>query len=317
MNEGNALVKKQSGSEFGKPPAGRTVEELLDYGVVNIDKPKGPTTHQVADFVKKILDIKKCGHSGSLDPAVTGVVAIGLGKSTKVVNYLLKAGKEYVCIMHIHKPVDEEKIRKTIQGFVGKIEQLPPVKSAVKRQKRTKNIYYIEILEIDGQDVLFKVGCEAGTYIRKLCHDIGLKLKIGAHMSELRRTKVGPFDETTSATLHDLKDAFVFWKENGEEKELKKIIQPMENAVAHLKKIWVLDSTINSVCHGASLKVPGISKLDSGIKKEDTIAIMTLKEELVATGIAEMSSEEIMKSEKGIAVKLERVFMEPSVNLKV
>src|SRR3989338_1120307 len=317
MNEGNALVKKQSGSEFGKPPAGRTVEELLDYGVVNIDKPKGPTTHQVADFVKKILDIKKCGHSGSLDPAVTGVVAIGLGKSTKVVNYLLKAGKEYVCIMHIHKPVDEEKIRKTIQGFVGKIEQLPPVKSAVKRQKRTKNIYYIEILEIDGQDVLFKVGCEAGTYIRKLCHDIGLKLKIGAHMSELRRTKVGPFDETTSATLHDLKDAFVFWKENGEEKELKKIIQPMENAVAHLKKIWVLDSTINSVCHGASLKVPGISKLDSGIKKEDTIAIMTLKEEFVATGIAEMSSEEIMKSEKGIAVKLERVFMEPSVNLKV
>jgi len=305
------LVKRESEAQFGKNPGERTVNELMDYGVVNINKPKGPTTHQVSDFVKKILEIKKCGHSGSLDPGVTGVVIVGLGKSTKVVNYLLKAGKEYVCIMHIHRPVEEEKLRKAMESFVGKIKQLPPVKSAVKRRERTKSIYQIEILEIDRQDVLFRVGCEAGTYIRKLCHDIGEKLRVGAHMAELRRTKVGPFGEETSATLHDLKDAYVFWKEDGNEELLKKIIQPVENAVSHLPKIWVLDSTINSLCHGATLNVPGISKLDSGIQKGYITAIMTLKGELIATGISQMSSKAMMQSEKGIAVRLERVFMEP------
>lgn len=106
------FTKREAKAIFGKNPEERTVEELLDYGVVVIDKPKGPTTHQVADYVKKILNIDKCGHSGSLDPAVTGVVAIGLGKSTKVVHNLLKAGKEYVCIMHIHDDVSEDKIKK-------------------------------------------------------------------------------------------------------------------------------------------------------------------------------------------------------------
>ena len=315
--ETKILVKRAAEAVFGRGPEERALKELLDYGVINLDKPKGPTTHQVADFVKKILKIGKCGHSGSLDPGVTGLVVIGLGKSTKVVNYLLKAGKEYVCIMHIHKPVDEKKIREVMQGFVGKIEQLPPVKSAVRRVKRTKKVYYIDILEIDGQDILFRVGCEAGTYIRKLCHDIGLKLKVGAHMAELRRTKVGPFDEKTVSTLYDLKDAFVFWEENSDETGLKKIIQPMENAVSHLPKIWVLDSTVDSICHGASLKVPGISKLDDLIQPEQTVAILTLKGELIATGISQMSSKQMMESERGVAVKLERVFMEPSVNLKV
>ncbi|MBW3023022.1 RNA-guided pseudouridylation complex pseudouridine synthase subunit Cbf5 [Candidatus Woesearchaeota archaeon] len=305
------LVKKEAEGQIGKEPEERTIAELLDKGVVNIDKPKGPTTHQIADFVKNILKIDKCGHSGSLDPAVTGVVIVGLGKSTKVVHYLLKAPKAYVCIMHVHKPVAEDKLRKAMESFVGKIEQLPPIRSAVKRRTRTKKVYSIKILEIDSQDVLFEVECEAGTYIRKLCHDLGEKLKTGAHMSELRRTKVGPFDEKTSFTLHDLKDAFVFWKEEGKEEGLKKIIQPMENAVSHLPKIWVLDTTVKSLTHGATLKTPGISKIDSGIQKGYTVAVMTLKNELILTGTAEMTSKEMLKEEKGIAVKAERVFMEP------
>lgn len=313
MAQESVLVKKSSEALFGKNPEERTVSELLDYGIVNIDKPKGPTTHQVADFVKKILKIKKCGHSGSLDPAVTGVVIVGLGKSTKAVNYLLKAGKEYVCIMHIHKLVDEEKIKEAFIKFTGKIEQMPPVRSAVRRSLRTRTIYGIDILEMDKQDVLFKVRCEAGTYIRKLCHDIGEKLKVGAHMAELRRTKVGPLDESTSVTLHHLTDAFVFWKEDGDEKELKKIIQPVENAVSHLPKIWVLDTTINSLCHGASLKVPGISKLDNLIQPDQTVAVMTLKGELIAIGISQMSSKQMMNSDNGVAVRLERVFMEPKI----
>jgi len=301
------LIKKKAETER-KNPEERSVQELLDYGIVVIDKPKGPTTHQTADYVKKILKISKCGHSGSLDPGVTGVVAIGLGKSTKVVHNLLKAGKEYVCIMHLHKPVEEKKVREAINDFVGEIRQLPPIKSSVKRQERTRKIYHIKILEIAEQDVLFVVGCEAGTYIRKLCHDIGKRLGVGAHMAELRRTKVGPLDESLAFSLQDLTDAFAFWKE-GDETEIRKILLPMERAVEHLPKIYVLDSTVDSLSHGATLNIPGVSKLHEGIEKGDKVAIMTLKGELISTGITQMSSEEIMEKTRGVAVRSDRVFV--------
>lgn len=163
------FIKKEAEGEFGKSPKERTTEELIDYGIVNIDKPKGPTSHQTSDYVKKILKIKKAGHSGTLDPAVTGVQPVALGKATRITQFLLTAPKEYVCLMHLHQEVEEEKIRNTTEQFIGKIQQLPPIKSAVKRELRTREIYEFEILEINGKDVLFRVRCQAGTYIRKLC----------------------------------------------------------------------------------------------------------------------------------------------------
>jgi predicted RNA-binding protein (TIGR00451 family) len=159
------LIKKEADITTAKRP----IAELLDYGIINIDKPKGPTSHQVADFVQKILKIPKSGHSGTLDPGVTGSLPIAINKATRIVQALLIAGKEYVCVMHIHKEIEEKKIKKVLKDFTGKITQLPPVKSAVVRQERERSIYYIDLLEIEGQDVLFKVGCQAGTYIRKLC----------------------------------------------------------------------------------------------------------------------------------------------------
>lgn len=224
---------------------------------------------------------------------------------------LLTAGKEYVAIMHLHKEVEEEKLRETIQKhFIGKIEQLPPIKSSVKRQLRTRTVYYLDILEIDGKDVLFKVGTEAGTYIRKLIHDIGKKLGTGAHMAELRRTKAGPFDESTLFTLHELQDAYHFWKEENNERFIRKVIQLVENGVNHLPKIWVFDTTVESLCHGVDLKVPGISKVESGINQNSVVAIMTLKNELIALGTSQMNSKEML-GEKGLAVKTEKVFMKP------
>ncbi len=302
------LMRKESSTDETLGKDRRKVEEIINYGVVNIDKPQGPTSHQVSDYVQKALGIAKSGHSGTLDPHVTGVLPVAIGRATRVVQALLNAGKEYVALMHIHKPVEEEKIRKCISSFKGKIRQLPPIKSAVKRVMRQREIYYLDILEIDGQDVLFVVGCEAGTYIRKLIHDIGVKLKTGAHMVELRRTKAGPFDESTLVTLHDLKDAYEFWKENGDESIIRKIIQPVENAVKHLGKIWIFDSAVEPLCHGSDLKVPGISKLEEGITNGNIVAVMTLKNELVCLGNALMSSNEML-GEKGIAVKTEKVFM--------
>ena len=313
--EQKILVRKEAETDYkyGCKPEERKTEEIINYGIVNIDKPKGPTSHQVSDYVQKILGINKSGHSGTLDPAVTGVLPVALGKATRIVQTLLKAGKEYIAIMHLHKEVEEQKLRGTINKyFVGKIRQLPPIKSSVKRQLRTRTVYYIDILEIDGKDVLFKVGTEAGTYIRKLIHDTGLKLGTGAHMAELRRTKAGPFDESTLFTLHELTDAYYFWKEENNEKFLRKIIQPVENGINHLPKVWVFDTTVESLCHGVDLKVPGISKLHSSMKINDSVAVMTLKNELIALGTAKMDSKEMM-DDKGIAVTIEKVFMKPGV----
>ncbi len=305
------LIKRESSTneQYGCMPECRPTDILINYGISNINKPKGPTSHMVSEFVQKIVCIDKAGHSGTLDPGVTGVLPVALGRATRIVQALLIAGKEYVCIMHIHKPVTEQEIRKTIQSFVGKIMQLPPVRSSVVRQLRERSIYYLDVLEIKGQDVLFRVGCQAGTYIRKLCHDIGLKLKVGAHMSELIRTKAGPFGFDTAVTLQDLEDAFWYWKNENNDKLLRNCILPVEAGVEHLPKIWIDDSAVDSICHGALLNAPGVVKLTNNVIENEIVAVMTLKNELVALSIAKKNADEILKMQHGTVAKTSKVFM--------
>lgn len=211
--------------------------------------------------------------------------------------------------MHLHKPVEEKKLREIIKKFIGKIQQLPPIKSAVKRELRTREIYEFEILEIKDQDVLFRVKCQAGTYIRKLCSEIGKELGVGAHMAELRRTQAGTFTEKDNLiSLNDLQDAYHFYKE-GNSKFLEYCLQPIEKAITHLPKCWILDTTIESLSHGRDLAIPGISKLEN-FRKGEIVAIMTLKEELVAVGEALMSAVEINTKDKGMAIEVKKVFIE-------
>jgi len=225
---------------------------------------------------------------------------------------LLKAGKEYVCIMHIHKKLPQSQIYKSSKDFIGKITQLPPLKSAVKRQLREREVYYLEILEIKDQDVLFIIGCQAGTYIRRICDDWGKVLGTNAHMKQLIRTKAGPFNDKEWYSLYELKDAYELYKQ-GNDKEIKKIIKPTEFAIQHLPKIYITDSAVDSICHGANLSIPGISKLESKIEKNNLVALLTLKNELIGLGSAILTSEEIMKNEKGLAVKINKVFMNPGI----
>jgi H/ACA ribonucleoprotein complex subunit 4 len=313
------LVRKKSktDSKFGSKPEKRPVDELISFGIININKPKGPTSHQVSAYVQKILGIKKSGHSGTLDPKVTGVLPVALGRGTRIVQALLPAGKEYFCVMHLHKEVDEKVLRNTLKDFVGKIKQIPPLKSSVKRVERLREIYYIKILEIIEKDILFIVGCQAGTYIRKLCHDIGKALGVGAHMAELIRTKAGPFNDKGMVTLQDIADALWYYKNEKNEKHIRHCIKPIEAAVTHLPKVFVLDTTADTLCHGADLKVPGISIAESGIQLGDTAAIMTLKGELVAIGTAKMISKDMVKKERGVAVTTDKVFMLPGTYPKI
>ena len=304
------FVKKESEGEFGKTPSERTTDELVGYGLVNIDKPKGPTSHQCSDYVQKILKISKSGHSGTLDPQVTGVQPIALGRATRITQFLLTAPKEYVCLMYLHKKVSKDEIRAGFEKFVGKMKQLPPIKSAIKRVERIREVYEIEIIEIKGQNVLFRIKCQAGMYVRKYCHDFGKMLKVGAHMAELRRTQAGPFTEKDSlVTLNDLRDAYYFYKEEDNDKFLRYCIQPIENAIVHISKCWILDSTIASLSHGRDLAIPGISKLEN-FRKGEVVAVLTLKGELVAVGEALMSAVEINTKQKGLAVEVKKVFIE-------
>ncbi len=307
----NILIKRaaETSPKYGKKPNERTVEEMIPFCIVNINKPKGPTSHQVSYYLQKVLGIDKAGHSGTLDPAVTGVLPIATGRATRIVQALLPAGKEYVCVMHLHKDVAEELLRAELEKFIGSIRQLPPVKSAVKRQWRTRHVYDLEVLQIKGKDVLFRVSCEAGTYIRKLCHDIGVKLGVGAHMAELLRTRVGPFMYEHMTSLQDVRDALWYYKEQGDDSKLRGVLYPVEKGVELVKKIWILDSTVDAVCHGSLLKIPGIAKIHDGIKEKETVAIMTLKDELVAMGSATMSSENMMKAERGVCSTIDKVFM--------
>ncbi len=307
------LKSEDSTSESsGKRPQERELPEYIRKGAINLDKPAGPTSHEVTSWVKKILEIEKAGHSGTLDPNVTGLLPIMLGEATKAVDALLTAGKEYVCLMKLHTEVPEKEIKSILREFTGEIYQKPSIKSAVKRETRIRNIYYLELMEIDGKNILFKVGCEAGTYIRKLCHDMGMALGTGAHMQELRRTKSGPFrEDETLITLHDLKDAYIEWKENSSEESLRKVILPMEFALSHLPRIIIRDNAVDAVCHGAELAAPGVLTLESDIDRGDPVAIFTLKGEAVSFGQSQMRSIEILRAATGIVATTERVFMEP------
>lgn len=307
----------ETSPRFGKNPSERAIPEHIKNGIVNIDKPAGPTSHQVSSYVKEILHIPKAGHSGTLDPNVTGVLPVALDNATKIIQALLPAGKEYICLMHLHGDYSKERIQDVCTNFVGKLKQLPPLKSAVKREWRFREIYYLNILEVDGRDVLFRVGCQAGTYIRKLCFDIGEALGSKAHMQELRRTKAGCFREENLTTLHELADGYWYWKHENNEALLRKCVLPVEAGIVHLPKIWVLDTTVNSLCHGATLKVPGISKMESNIQENELVAVLTLKDELIAVGKALINSKEMQKKQIGIAVKLERVLMEPETYPKM
>ena len=236
------------------------MEEKLFIGFLNLDKPQGPTSHDVCMIVKRILNVNKTSHSGTLDPMVSGVLVMGIGKAARLLRFL-PSGKEYVGVMDIHEDIDQKKIEKTIkEHFLGKIKQTPPVKSRVKREEREREIYSFNILEKRGRKVLFKVHCQAGTYIRKLCSDLGEKLGIGAHMLELRRTKAGIFEEKDSLTLYQVQDLIEKYKK-GDNEILKHII-PMEIVANHLPNIHVKKENTARILNGSPIFEEFIEKKD-------------------------------------------------------
>lgn len=307
-------TKDSTNPAWGSDPQKRPISDHLKLGVIAVDKPSGPSSHEVVAWIKRMLNIEHAGHAGTLDPAVTGVLPVALQDGTKALAGMIHASKEYVCIMRMHAEISRERINSVMREFTGPIYQRPPLRSAVKRELRIRVVFSSEVLETTSRDVLFRVNCQAGTYIRKLCYDIGNVLGTGAHMKELRRTRSGPFSEAEGlATLQDLQDAYTIWREDGDEHELRRLVKPIETSVSHIGKIYIRDSAVDAICHGASLAVPGIVKAQAGIKKNSLVAVMTLKGEFVALGKSTMHTDEMLKTDHGLAATTNRVIMSPEV----
>jgi H/ACA ribonucleoprotein complex subunit 4 len=303
------LDEEPTDASYGSPPSSRPIRTLLEYGLIPLDKPRGPTSHEVVAWTKKLLGAEKAGHSGTLDPPVSGLLPIGLGQSTHALSLLLLFPKEYRGVMRVHSSVPRKQLDGAISEFTGEIFQRPPQRSSVSRQTRSRTIYELEITESSGNLYLFRVLCQSGTYIRKLVYDIGEVLGVGATMVELRRTKVGPLSEEKGmVTLHQLNDAAYRLKE-GDEVPMRKLVLPVEASLGSLGRIILRDSAVDAICHGARLGIPGVLSVSQGMKKDDTIALMSPKGELVALGKALLSTEEMRSLRRGLASTTERVIM--------
>lgn len=316
LNNCDSLItrdEKYVPSGNGCMPKNRPIRQYIDYGVVTIDKPANPSSHEVVTWAKTILaDVgcDKTGHSGTLDPNVTGVLTVCLNRSTRLAKMQQSMGKRYVCVVKFEKEVEESRFDKAVELLTGHLLQRPPLLCAVKRELRLRWIYKIEKLEFTGDRGLFIVDCEAGSYIRTLCTHMGLFCGVPAEMETLRRIRSGNSDESECVTLHDLMDAAYIYKTNKDETYLRKLIKPLESLLVSYKKIIVKDTAVASVCAGANLSIQGVFKYDETMDTTDTVVIMTSKGEAVAIGTPMVCGAEMKGMIQGFVCKPKRVIME-------
>jgi H/ACA ribonucleoprotein complex subunit 4 len=285
----------------------RSLSELISRSVMNVDKPAGMTSNDVVVEIKKIFDLKRCGHTGTLDPNVTGVLVVALENATKAMPVLIGFDKEYEGVMYLHKDVELKKLKEIIsKNFIGEIIQIPPIKSHVARKARKRKVYSFDILEKNEKNVKFRTKVESGTYIRKLCSDIGEKLGAGAQMKELRRTKVGHFTIEESHSLDEIRNAYETWKK-GIETPLRNILTPIEKAILHVKKVYVKDDSISYIRNGTPVTTSDIIKVDSKIGCNEAVGIFSSDDELIAIGISKVDTEEIIDKSSKSVVRIDRV----------
>ncbi|MDD1678456.1 MAG: RNA-guided pseudouridylation complex pseudouridine synthase subunit Cbf5 [Methanomicrobiales archaeon] len=280
---------------------------LPPAGIILVDKPRGPSSHQVAAWVRDLLQVP-VGHSGTLDPMVSGVLVVMLGRAVRLAPWLLQSEKEYICLMKLHGNVDPEDLARVQKEFTGRIYQRPPRRSAVKRSLRIRTIHALDILEVEGQLVLMRVHCDAGTYVRSLCHHMGYALGVGAHLQELRRTRSGTFEEKSTHTLQEIRFAYEAAQERNAG-PLQGLILSPSAAVQDLPRVVIRDQAVDAICHGAVLARVGIEEF-SEFGKNEVVAILTQKGELVGLGTALVDSTRILTLSSGLIVAPRVVIME-------
>lgn len=294
-------------------PEDRSIAELLTFGVVNLDKPPGPSAHQVTGWARDtVVDacpafgaepIEEAAHSGTLDPKVTGCLPVLFGDATRIAQVFLEGTKEYVAVLELHGPTPAT-LSETIAEFEAEIYQKPPRKSAVTRRLRSREIYDLDVLDVADRQVLLRIRCESGTYVRKLCHDIGLALGTGAHMGHLRRTATDPFDDTDLVSMYDLVDAIEFAKD-GDEEALRSILSPAERALSGLPSVTIAPSAAEQVARGAPVYAPGVIEVSGDPAQGQLLACHVPSGSVVCLGRLVGDPD----ADSGTVVDLERVLV--------
>lgn len=299
---------------YGHSPLKRPIADYVKSGFINVDKPSNPSSHEVVSWIKRILKVEKTGHSGTLDPKVTGCLIVCVDRATRLVKSQQNAGKEYVAVFSLHSAV--ESIKKVTQGLEklrGALFQRPPLISAVKRQLRVRSVYDSKLLDFDEEKNIgvFWVSCEAGSYIRTMCVHLGLMLGVGGQMIELRRVRSGIQGEKEGmVTMHDILDAQWAYENHKDETYLRRVIKPLEGLLVAHKRIFIKDSAVNAVCYGAKVLLPGVLRYEDGIEIDQEIVIVTTKGEAVALAVALMTTATMASCDHGVVAKLKRVIME-------
>ena len=301
----------------GYSPTQRPIDVLKHYGVINLDKPSNPSSHEVVAWIKQILEVQKTGHSGTLDPKVTGCLIVCIENATRLVKAQQSAGKEYMGVFKLHASIDKvDKIERALDQLTGACFQRPPLISAVKKELRVRKVYELKLVEYDEKRDLgiLWISCEAGTYVRTLCVHLGYLLGCGSHMQELRRVRSGAFKEDkTMVTMHDVLDAQWYYKHTGNENYLRRVVLPLEMLLTTYPRIVVKDTSINAVCYGAQLMLPGVLRYESDNEIGQQVILMSTKGEAIALAIAQMTTSTIATCDHGIVTRTKRVIMDRDV----
>ncbi|XP_074517530.1 H/ACA ribonucleoprotein complex subunit DKC1 isoform X3 [Sebastes fasciatus] len=291
-----------------------THQDYVRSGFINLDKPANPSSHEVVAWIRRILRVEKTGHSGTLDPKVTGCLIVCVDRATRMVKSQQSAGKEYVGIVRLHNAIESEHtLARALETLTGALFQRPPLIAAVKRQLRVRTVYESKLIEYDPERRLgiFWVSCEAGTYIRTLCVHLGLMLGVGGQMQELRRVRSGVLGEKDHmVTMHDVMDAQWQFDHNKDETYLRRVVFPLEKLLVSHRRLVMKDSAVNAICYGAKIMLPGVLRYEDGIEMNQDIVVITTKGEAICTGVALMTTAVISTCDHGVVAKIKRVIME-------
>ncbi|XP_011831798.1 PREDICTED: H/ACA ribonucleoprotein complex subunit 4 isoform X1 [Mandrillus leucophaeus] len=298
----------------GSNPLKREIGDYIRTGFINLDKPSNPSSHEVVAWIRRILRVEKTGHSGTLDPKVTGCLIVCIERATRLVKSQQSAGKEYVGIVRLHNAIEGgTQLSRALETLTGALFQRPPLIAAVKRQLRVRTIYESKMIEYDPERRLgiFWVSCEAGTYIRTLCVHLGLLLGVGGQMQELRRVRSGVMSEKDHmVTMHDVLDAQWLYDNHKDESYLRRVVYPLEKLLTSHKRLVMKDSAVNAICYGAKIMLPGVLRYEDGIEVNQEIVVITTKGEAICMAIALMTTAVISTCDHGIVAKIKRVIME-------
>jgi H/ACA ribonucleoprotein complex subunit 4 len=284
---------------------------IRPWAFVLVDKPRGPSSHQVTAWARDLLGVETAGHAGTLDPNVSGLLWVGIGPALKLVPLVLEFPKRYVGSVTFHGPVSAKELDRLIAEFTGPIYQTPPVRSAVKRERRVRTIHRLKVVELDGLRAILDLVADSGTYVRTLAVDLGEALGVGAHLEELRRVATGPFTEAESVPLSALADAQAA-RAAGDPKPLLRLLRPIEEVWREFPRLVLKGPAASAVAHGAGLASGGIQGTVGTFSKGSRVVLVTGTGELVAVGVARYDAAEVSSVRRGWVVDRTTVFADPS-----